>query len=119
MAFQIGFDGIASAELTHLLDNLSHNLNARFLLAQVEPASGVASGVITGGGGASTPCSDAKPPHDPDCVHTEFIHDPNTYTGGAIGFFIGLPIGILAGAFLGFGVAKILIKLGNNLTRRG
>jgi hypothetical protein len=115
MAFQIGFDGIASAELTHILDNLSHNLNARMLLAQVQVQgdTGGASGVTTGGGGgkAPTPCpAGGNGPVEPDCLHHFLAHDPNTYVGGAIGLAVGLSIGIIVGAVIGDGICKLLTK---------
>ncbi len=118
MAFQVGFDGIASAELTHLLGNLSHSVNARMLFAQVEADTGVASGVTTGGGGSKTPCpAGGKGPIEPDCLHTLLAHDPNTYVGGAIGLGVGLSIGIIVGAVVGYGICKLLTKATNGPAR--
>jgi hypothetical protein len=120
MAFQIGFDGIASAEVTHLLDNLSHNLNARMLLAQVQVQgdTGVASGVTTGGGVSKMPCpAGGKGPVEPDCIHRFLAHDPNTYVGGAIGLAVGLSIGIIVGAVIGYGICKLLTRTTSGPTR--
>lgn len=120
MAFQIGFDGVASTELTHLLDNLSQNLNARMLLAQVQVQgdTGVASGVITGGSGPKTPCPlGLQGPHEPDCVRILLADDPNTYVGGAIGLAVGLSIGIIVGAVIGYGICKLLTKATSGPTR--
>jgi hypothetical protein len=98
MSFQIGFNGPASADLTHLLQGVERQLNWHSVRAQAPgDASGSASAPAMSDQVAASaigPCTDATDPHDPNCIRVREEHHA-FHEGAAIGFIVGLIVGIV------------------------
>jgi hypothetical protein len=103
MSFQISFDGVASAELTHLLQGVERQLNWQGIRAEAAgetAASSVASGMDQFAATSHGPCPDTKAPDNPNCIHT--LEQHAFHKGVGIGFGVGLIAGII--------IATIFIK---------
>ncbi|HWJ34160.1 MAG TPA: hypothetical protein VNR70_02780 [Steroidobacteraceae bacterium] len=89
MSYQITFDGVASAELTHLLHAVQRQLNGRGMgvLGKMDAEAQIASSASIAPPCKKEPCPATEPGHNPNVIHALF--------------FVG-------GVVVGFGLCKLL-----------
>ena len=95
MSYRLGFDGVASPEVSRLLSAVEGRLN----LHAVNWQGVQAQAVDVGSKGVGTPGNPCKPGEN--CVYTPPENPPNAVVALIGTFAIGLVAGVLIGYFLG------------------